>query len=56
VFVLSPTALAARLPHYPDGSVALFEPGSWHAGLTAYDAWVHLARLVRVASGGLGDE
>lgn len=51
VFVLSPPEVAARLPRYLDGSVAVFEPGSWHAGLTAYDAWLYLSKLLRVAGG-----
>lgn len=55
VFVLEPAWVAATLPTGRDGAVEMLAPGAWHSGLTVYDLYCWLRRLVG-AVGAFGPE
>lgn len=46
VFVLSPEDVARALPLGADGRVRVLAEGDWHPGLTAFDLWRLLRRLL----------
>lgn len=46
VFVLSPSSVAEALPRAADGSIQVLSPGAYHAGLTVFDFWCWIRRLV----------